>query len=186
LNIEPREREERLDQILVSGADLGIYSNVPTNESDDTVAASNVPVDVPARDVISLEDAQNAFDAAEKELEAIRASGASEEDVRRGVSKVMRANIQLSVARLSDLNAKDGHIELTAQSMRIGETVLVSIPVEPFVELAQAVKERSGSANTVFSGFSNGHTNYLATDIACDSGIGRCDRRGFVAETTYS
>ena len=54
--------------------------------------------------------------------------------------------------------------------MRIGETVLVSIPVEPFVELAQAVKERSGSANTVFSGFSNGHTNYLATDIAFEEG----------------
>ena len=170
LNIEPRDREERLDQILVSGADLGIYSNVPTNESDDTVAVSNVPVDVPARHVISLADAEAAFAAGERELEQLRASGASEEEIRRGVSKVMRANIQLSVARLSDANAKDGHIELTAQSMRIGETVLVSIPVEPFVELAQAVKERSSSANTVFSGFSNGHINYLATDIAFEEG----------------
>jgi hypothetical protein len=170
LNIDPRERKESLDQILVSGADLGIYSNVPTNESDDTVAVTNVPVDLPSRDVISLEEAQSKFDTAEKELEAIRTSGTSEEEVRRGVSKVMRANIQLSVARLSDSNTKDGHIEINAQSMRIGETVLVSIPVEPFVELAQAVKERSGSANTVFSGFSNGHINYLATDIAFEEG----------------
>jgi neutral ceramidase len=170
LAIEPREREERLDQILKSGADLGIYTDVATNESDDTVAVSNVPVDLPSRDVISLEKAQEAFDIAEKELETTRASEASEEEVRRGVSKVMRANIQLSVARLSDINTKDGHIEITVQSMRIGETVLVSIPVEPFVELADSVKKRSGSAKTVFSGFSNGHINYLATDIAFEEG----------------
>jgi hypothetical protein len=125
---------------------------------------------MPSRDVINLVDAQAAFDAGEKELETSRASGASEEEIRRVVSKVMRANIQLSVARLSDENTLDGHIEITAQSMRFGETVLVSIPVEPFVELAQAVKERSGSAHTVFSGFSNGHINYLATDIAHEEG----------------
>ena len=170
LNIEPRERKENLDQILISGADLGIYSNVPTNESDDTVGVSNVPVDLPSRNVISLADAQAGFDAGEKELESTRASMASEEEIRKAVSKVMRANIQLSVARLSDTNTRDGHIEITAQSMRIGETVLVSIPVEPFVELAQGVKERSSSANTVFSGFSNGHINYLATDIAFEEG----------------
>ena len=170
LNIEPRKREERLDHILASGTDLGIYSNVPANESDETVAVSNVTVDVPSKNVISLTDAQTIFDAGEIELEAVRASGASEEEVRRAVSKVMRANIQLSVARLSYENTKERHIELTAQSMRIGETVLVSIPVEPFVELAQAVKERSSSANTVFSGFSNGHINYLVTDIAHEEG----------------
>ena len=170
LGIEPRERKERLEQILASGTDLGIYSNVPTNESDDTVAVINVSTDLPSRDVISFQDAQAAFDAGEKELESIRVSGASEEDIRKAVSKVMRANIQLNVARLSDANTRDGHIEIIAQSMRIGETVLVSIPVEPFVELAQAVKERSSSANTVFSGFSNGHINYLATDIAHEEG----------------
>ena len=170
LNIEPRERKENLDQILISGADLGIYSNVPINESDDTVGVSNVPVDLPSRNVISLEDAQAGFDAGEKELESARALVDSEEEIRKAVSKVMRANIQLSVARLSDTNTHDGHIEITAQSMRIGETVLVSIPVEPFVELAQGVKERSSSANTVFSGFSNGHINYLATDIAFEEG----------------
>ena len=170
LNIEPRERKENLDQILISGADLGIYSNVPTNESDDTVRVSNVSAHLPSRDVISLADAQAGFDAGEKELESVRVSVASEEEIRKAVSKVMRANIQLSVARLSDTNTRNDHIEITAQSMRIGETVLVSIPVEPFVELAQGVKARSSSANTVFSGFSNGHINYLATDIAFEEG----------------
>ena len=170
LDIEPRKRKENLDHILISGADLGIYSNVPINESDDTVSVSNVPVHLPSREVISLADAQARFNAGEKELESVRVLGASNEEIRKAVSKVMRANIQLSVARLSDTNTRDGYIEITAQSMRIGETVLVSIPVEPFVELAQSVKARSSSANTVFSGFSNGHINYLATDIAFEEG----------------
>ncbi len=170
LNIDPLEREERLDQILVSGANLGIYSDVPTGESDDTVAVSNIPIELPSRDVLTLTEAQETFDIREKELEAVRASGASEEEVRQAVSKVMRANIQLSVARLSDSHTRDWHIEIRVQSMRIGETVLVSIPVEPFVELADEIKKRSSSANTVFSGFSNGHINYLATDIAYEEG----------------
>ena len=170
LSIDPLEREERLDQILVSGANLGIYSDVPTGESDDTVAVSNISVELPSRDVLTLAEAQETFDKREKELEVVRASGASEDEVRRAVSNVMRANIQLSVARLSDFHTRDGHIEINVQSMRIGETVLVSIPVEPFVELADEVKKRSGSANTVFSGFSNGHINYLATDMAYEEG----------------
>tara|TARA_A100001037_G_scaffold167496_2_gene150582 strand:- start:1320 stop:2717 length:1398 start_codon:yes stop_codon:yes gene_type:complete len=170
LNIDPFEREERLEKILTSGADLGIYTDVPKSEPDDTVAVSNVPVELPAREVLSLAEAESIFAVRESELADTRSSGASEEDVRAAVSKVMRANIQLSVARLSEANTKDGHIEITAQSMRIGETVLVSIPVEPFAELADSVKKRSGIKNTVFSGFSNGHINYLATDQAFEEG----------------
>ena len=170
LNIDPFEREERLEKILTSGADLGIYTDVPKSEPDDTVAVSNVPVELPAREVLSLAEAESIFAVRESELADTRSSGASEEDVRAAVSKVMRANIQLSVARLSEANTKDGHIEITAQSMRIGETVLVSIPVEPFAELADSVKKRSGIKNTVCSGFSNGHINYLATDQAFEEG----------------
>ncbi len=170
LDIDPLQREERLDNILASGADLGIYSDVPTNESDDTVAVSNVCVKLPSRDVLALDDAQTAFDIGFKNLEAIRGSGASEEEVKRAVSDVKRANIRLNVARLSELHTRDGHIEVNVQSMRIGDTVLVTLPVEPFAELADEVKKRSSAANTIFSGFSNGHINYLPTDIAFEEG----------------
>tara|TARA_B100000700_G_scaffold309088_1_gene387611 strand:- start:2623 stop:4017 length:1395 start_codon:yes stop_codon:yes gene_type:complete len=170
LAIDPVERKEVLREIIVSGADLGIYEDVLVYESDDTVAVSNESVELPARDVLPVAAAELMFSAREKELADLRASDVSEEEIRRGVSKVMRANIQLSVAMLADRNIKDGHIEITAQSMRIGDTVLVSIPVEPFAELACEVKKRSISKNTVFSGFSNGHINYLATDQAFEEG----------------
>ena len=127
--------------------------------------------------MLSLEAAQKAFDEREEQLETVRASGAAEEEARRAVSDVKRANIQLNVARLSDTYTRDGHIEVNVQSMRIGESVLVSIPVEPFAELADEIKKRSKTVNTIFSGFSNGHINYLPTDIAHEQGgyeIGVC------------
>lgn len=170
LNIDPLEREQRLDKILLSGADLGIYTDVPTSESDATVAVHNLTVDLPTREVASVEDAQKAYDAGAKNLEAVRTSGASPDEVQRAVSKVMRANIYLNVARNSALYVKDGMINMGIQSMRIGETVLVSAPVEPFAELADEIKKRSGAPNTIFSGFSNGHYAYLTTDMAFEEG----------------
>ena len=170
LDIDPLQRVERLDCILASGADLGIYSDVPTRESDDTVAVSNVVVKLPSRDVETLDDAQATFDEGVRNLEKTRNRGASEEEIKRAVSAVKRANIQLNTARLSDSQTQDGHIEVNVQSMRIGKTVLVSLPVEPFAELADEVKKRSNAVNTIFSGFSNGHFKYLPTDIAHEEG----------------
>ena len=170
LDIEPLEREERLDRILLSGADLGIYTDVPTGESDQTVAVHNLAVDLPSRAVTSVEEAQAAFDVGVKELEIIRASGVSGDEIRRAVSKVMRANIYLNVARNSEAYVRDGYITINIQSMRIGDTVLVSAPVEPFAELAEEIKKRSNAPNTVFSGFSNGHYAYLTTDMAYEEG----------------
>ncbi len=170
LGIDPLEREERLDQVLLSGADLGIYTDVPVGESDDTVAVDNLAVDLPSREVATVEEAQAAFDEGAKELEAVRASGAPQDEVQRAVSKVMRANIYLNVAKNSELYDRDGHITIGIQSMRIGETVLVSAPVEPFAELADEIKKRSSAPNTIFSGFSNGHYAYLPTDMAYEEG----------------
>ena len=170
LGIDPLEREERLDQILLSGADLGIYTDVPVGESDDTVAVHNLTVDLPSRKVASVDEAQAEFERGEKQLEAIRASGATEDEIQRAVSKVMRANIYLNVARNYEKYDRDGVIPMEIQSMRIGETVLVSAPVEPFAELAGEIKRRSLAPNTVFSGFSNGHYAYLPTDIAYEEG----------------
>ncbi len=170
LGIDPLEREERLDQILLSGTDLGLYTDVPVGEPDDTVAVSNLAVDLPSMEVASVEEAQTAFDAGAKELEAVRASGASQDEIQRAVSKVMRANIQLNVSRSSELYVRDGHVTMGIQSMRIGESVFVCTPVEPFAELADEIKKRSSAPNTIFSGFSNGHYGYMPTDMAYEEG----------------
>ena len=170
LDIDPLNREEQLDHILASGADLGIYSDVPTGESDDTVAVSNVAVQLPSRDVGTLDEAQADFDQRFKTLEQIRNQAATATEVNRAVSAVKRANHSLNFVDSSEAWTHDGHIELNVQSMRIGQTVLVSLPVEPFAELGNDVKKHSHAVNTIFSGFSNGHFKYLPTDMAYEEG----------------
>ena len=170
LGIVPREREEQLDQILMSGADLGLYTDIPISESDDTVAVYNVAVDLPAKRTISVQEAQSLFEKAASELAVLRTAGGPGHKIQKGVSKVMRANIVLNVAKNYEMYVKEGIITIVIQAIRIGETVLVSVPVEPFAELAAEIKKRSGAVNTVFSGFSNGHYAYLPTDIAYEEG----------------
>ncbi|MCH7594471.1 MAG: hypothetical protein IIB27_08170, partial [Chloroflexi bacterium] len=170
LQMDPYKRKERLVEILTSGADLGMYEDVPVSEADDTLAVSWVEVDLPARDVLSLEEAQADYDRKAVELEAVRASGVSEEEVQAAVSRVMRANIYLNVARMVEQARVGDVITLRIQAIRIGGAVLVTMPLEPFAELGAQIKERSAAANTVFSGFSNGHYNYLPTTAAYEEG----------------
>ena len=170
LRMDPYERKERLVEILVSGADLGIYEDVAVNEPDDALAVSWVDVDLPARDVISLEEARVEYDRMAKELEVVRASGVPDDDLQAAVSRVMRANIHLNVSRNVEQIRVGDVITLRIQAIRIGGAVLVTMPVEPFAELGAQIKERSVAANTVFSGFSNGHYAYLPTTIAYEEG----------------
>ena len=105
-----------------------------------------------------------------KELEVVRASGAPDDEVQAAVSRVMRANIHLNVSRNVEQIRVGDVITLRIQAIRIGGAVLVTMPVEPFAELGAQIKERSVAANTVFSGFSNGHYAYLPTTTAYEEG----------------
>ena len=170
LTSDPYQREEKLVEILPSGADLGIYEDVPIEEPDDTLAVSWVEFGLPCKDVLPLDEAQRAYDQQASELEGIRASGASGDDIQAAVSLVMRANIALNVSKNNARHRVGDTITINAQAIRIGGAVLVSMPVEPFAELGAQIKERSVSENTVFSGFSNGHYAYLPTDMAHEDG----------------
>ena len=167
---DPFERKERLVEILASGADLGIYEDEPISEPNDTLAVSWVDVELPARDVPSIAEAQAEFDRLAQELERIQASGAGESDVGSAVSRAKRANVALNVSRNSEGFRKGDVIPVRVQAIRIGNAVLVTMPVEPFAELGAQIKERSVATNTVFSGFSNGHYAYLPTDEAYEEG----------------
>ena len=54
--------------------------------------------------------------------------------------------------------------------IRLGNTALVAIPVEPFAEIGKAVKDRSPADWTLFSGYSNGYYGYLPMAYAYQEG----------------
>ena len=51
-----------------------------------------------------------------------------------------------------------------------GAASAIDDQLDAFAELGAQIKERSVAANTVFSGFSNGHYAYLPTTIAYEEG----------------
>jgi len=74
------------------------------------------------------------------------------------------------VVKNQKLVARNGFITMRVQAIRIGDAVLVSMPVEPFAEIASSIKAKSSFDNLIVSGFSNGHNAYLPTTEAYEEG----------------
>jgi len=68
------------------------------------------------------------------------------------------------------LVARNGSIPIRIQAIRIGDAIFVSMPVEPFAEIASSIKAESSFENLIISGFSNGHNAYLSTTEAYEEG----------------
>jgi hypothetical protein len=184
LSLDPFERRERLVEILPSGADLGIYDDEPVSEPDDTLAVSWVEVALPLRELRPVDELRARFEEVAKQVDELREAAAltrvagarrpgntnPSREMMLAVSRAQKANIALNCALLAERNAQDGHITVSAQAIRIGPAVLVAVPLEPFAEIGMDVKAKSPAGRTFFSGFSNGHFNYLPTDIGIEEG----------------
>ena len=79
-------------------------------------------------------------------------------------------SISINVVKNQKLAARNGFITMRVQAIRIGDAVLVSMPVEPFAEIASSIKAKSSFDNLIVSGFSNGHNAYLPTTEAYEEG----------------
>ena len=55
-------------------------------------------------------------------------------------------------------------------AVRIGDLVIASVSMEPFVETGLSVKEKSAAPITLFTGYTNGLTGYLPTKEAVIEG----------------
>ncbi len=181
MNIDPYEREERLIEIVPSGADLGMYADDPIGELDSTLAVKWDETDVPLRDLESAAVLKQRADELADVVSQMHAGGAPHDELIAAVSRAKKATIALNCARLAEKHGEDGHITIRSQAIRIGETILVSVPLEPFAEIGLEVKDRSPASRTFFSGFSNGHFNYLPTDVGIEEGGYEVDVSPFAA-----
>ena len=66
--------------------------------------------------------------------------------------------------------ANDGRVEFEAQALRVGDVALVGGAGEVFIELAQAVQERSSFGHTMYLGYTNGDVGYIPTAAAYAEG----------------
>ena len=71
-----------------------------------------------------------------------------------------------------EVHEEEGRLSTPAemQALRLNDAVVVSAPGEVFVEIGQAVKEKSPLANTFFAGYTNGCISYIPMPEAYPQG----------------
>ena len=138
MQVDPFPREEHLVEIVPSGADLGMYEDVPTGDPDSTLRVTNRFIDLPAGE-FPPEDEARRF-AEEKRIELVAARQDGDDDViKAAVMSAKRANFTVTNAR----TAKGGVVNVRVQAMRVGSTVLIGLPLEPFAEFAAEMRQLS-------------------------------------------
>ena len=168
LGIDPVPREEVLDEIVSSGADLGMYSFNQAGESDSTLAGIESAASLPIKEMPPESEVQDNFDRIQANLEKVRKSGGSVEEIKQAAFPAKRETLLLRHTQTFGRGGEKRDIPI--QVIRLGNTALVAIPVEPFAEIGTAVKERSPADWTLFSGYSNGYYGYLPMAYAYPEG----------------
>ena len=165
MQVDPFPREEHLVEIVPSGADLGMYEDVPAGEPDSTLRVTNRFIDLPAGE-FPPEDEARRF-AEEKRMELVAARQDGDDDViKAAVMAAKRANFTVTNARTAD----GGTVNVRVQAMRIGSTVLIGLPLEPFAEFAAEMRQLSPAPLTGFAGYSNGLLGYMPTFTSYEEG----------------
>ena len=165
MKIDPVPREERLVEIVPSGADLGMYEDVPVGKADDSLRVVNRYVDLPTGDFPTEEEARCVLEEKLRDLSVAR-QGGDESSIKAAVMSAKRASFTVTNARA----AAKGWLRLWVQAMRVGGTILIGLPVEPFAEFAGEMKRLSPALLTGFAGYSNGLYGYMPTAAAYEEG----------------
>ncbi len=165
MQIDPVPREERLIEIVPSGADLGMYEDLPVGEPDSTLRVTNRFIDLPAGEFPPEDEARRIAEERRIELVAARQCG-DEAVIKAAVMAAKRANFTVTNA----LTAEGGVVNVRVQAMRIGSTVLIGLPLEPFAEFAAEMRQLSPALLTGFAGYSNGLLGYMPTFTSYEEG----------------
>lgn len=181
MSLDPYERREKLLEIVPSGADLGIYEDEPVSEPDDTLSVAWDEAELPLRQLQAVSVLRQRADDEAAVVDRLREQGRPHSELIAAISRAKKASIALNCAMLTERHGSGGQITIKVQAIRIGETVLVAVPLEPFAEIGLEVKANSPAERTFFSGFSNGHFNYLPTDIGIEEGGYEVDVSPFAA-----
>jgi hypothetical protein len=167
LTLEPQPFDEVFEQVLESGAPLGVYRHAPRVEPEGTLRVVSTTAALPVRPFPTREQGEATARAAREALAEARQRQASEGEVRELTWRAKRLAQQAGHARLTDgRNA----VEVELQAIRIGGSAIVGAPMEVFGELGAAVVRGSPFAWTAVCGYTNGSAGYLPTAEAFDQG----------------
>ena len=163
------------DRVVMSGATLGRWRMYPDADAGTVLRTLQREVELPVKDTPPVAEAQAQVDALQKQLDALRAAAAADEERVDLTWRTKRAHIVLRQAQ--DCGGRT-HKAIEMHAIRIGDVALLGVPLELFADVGLRVKARSPFAVTHVSGYTNGAFGYLPNRQAFREG-------GYEVESSY-
>lgn len=115
----------------------------------------------------SEEKAVELIEGQKKVLSDLQASGAGADEIMENVAilSYYRKNL-----RLIRKGLMEDEVPVEVQAMRIGDSALVGLPVEPFVEVGLRIKSGSPIKPTFIVSYANGYNGYMPVSEAYEQG----------------
>ncbi len=165
---EPFPTEEHYVGTLESGAPLAIYEDRPLPARDQHVRFARATINLPVKEIGDPVELTAASTRHTAELERLRSSGGSEDEIRAVTMKAKRASMRADLAR--NLEGNDTW-PVDIHAIAIGNTIaLLGMAAEPFAAIGLAIKEQSPFTHTLVSGYTGVGWAYLPTADAYESG----------------
>ena len=170
--IDPIARRlERIDYGSVTP--IALHRRVAIEpQPDQALTAVGRTVELPLKPLPLLADLETERDGYQRELDEARLAGAD----RAALNPI---EYHLNWAEDAIIQMQQGEAATTVpaflQALRIGDTVIVTMPGEAFSELAIEVKDRSAAATTLFSAYTNGVLTYMPPAAEYPDGGYECD-----------
>lgn len=140
---------------------LALYEYEPTPPSDTTLRVASRTVPFPIRpDLGNREALRGEASALREELRRALERKADPFEIRE--LRVRTKGIAMRAERAEALAGLDTY-PLEVHGVRIGPLAFIGVPLEPFIELGQAIAAASPFEQTFVSGYTNGYRNYLPT-----------------------
>ncbi|HWV23839.1 MAG TPA: neutral/alkaline non-lysosomal ceramidase N-terminal domain-containing protein [Thermomicrobiales bacterium] len=158
---EPFPTEEHYVTTLESGAPLAVYEDRPLPPASQHVRYARTTVNLPVKEIGDPEVLTAAASQHAAELEHLRSSGGSEDDIRTVTMKAKRASMRADLARNLEGSAT---WPVDMHAIAIGSDIaLLGMAAEPFSAIGKAIKASSPFSHTLVSGYTGVGWAYLPT-----------------------
>ncbi len=147
---------DRMGRILAGEALKIIQVAEPVEEP--TLGGRIEPIIFPLRHFPALEEARQQLEALLAELSSLRAKGAAHGQIRKAVTRVEGAQVQLL---LVESMGGMTNIETQMQILQAGPLALVGVPGETFTHTVLSIKNHSPNPFTAIASYANDYRGYF-------------------------
>jgi hypothetical protein len=156
LAIDTHASSEELEEVIESGAPLGMWRKTYSPDGTDCVRALTRSIALPMRELPPLSELQAEADAAQARFAPLDANNCSPDEFASAHMRLKRAFKRLALGKQA---LAPPPIELHA--VRIGDMAMLTAPLELFASTGLAIRAASPFPVTFVGGYANGNEGYL-------------------------